>query len=371
MFFRSSFLFVDFFFVLSGFVITHAYWLETKTAEDAAFFMLRRLGRLWPLQVATLTAFGLLFLLALRFRGLEVVTGEATSASFATNFFLVHALGIHNSATWNYPSWSISAEFVTYGIFAFACVVFALRRSVLPAIALAALGLATLVTFGTSIDVTYDFGLFRCLYGFFVGHIVYRLTLRVNANALSLWPLAEIAIVGAVVLLLSTDDRNIRYLSPLLFGVCVFVFAQEKGVLSAVLKSRPIAALGRWSYSIYMTHALVIVLVYNVATTLQSKMGLVVFAKREVLGADIWLINIGGRFTTDAIVIAYLAILIGLSALTYRLIEIPGQKAFALLIRKIESARRAGAGRSRGGTNGTKRVVFAFRGGPSPNRQTG
>jgi peptidoglycan/LPS O-acetylase OafA/YrhL len=330
--FRSNFLLVDYFFVLSGFVITHAYWQKLKTPKDAAFFMLFRLGRLWPLHLAMLIAFGLLFLLTLRFRGLDMGYGKVTGASFVTNFFLIHALGMHDWETWNFPSWSISAEFVTYGMFGL--LVFSLRRSALPAIALAVFGLVILVLFSNKgIGATYDLGLFRCIYGFFVGHIVYRLSLR-DLNVSS-W--MEVAIVGVVIAFLSIDNLNIRYLSPFLFGACVLVFAQERGLLSAALKSRPIAAFGRWSYSIYMTHAFIAVALYNVVITFQSKTGLVLFAKREVLGSEIWLMNIGGRFVTDAIAVIYLGIVIGFSALTYRLIEIPGQKAFAILIRKIKA----------------------------------
>src|SRR5689334_10931955 len=56
---QHSFLFVDFF-VLSGFVIAHAYRDQIHTIRDLGSFILRRFGRLWPLSAFVLLAFGLL-----------------------------------------------------------------------------------------------------------------------------------------------------------------------------------------------------------------------------------------------------------------------------------------------------------------------
>ena len=56
-FIRNAYLFVDFFFVLSGFVITHSYAARLGTIEELGSFALKRFGRLWPLHVAVLLAF--------------------------------------------------------------------------------------------------------------------------------------------------------------------------------------------------------------------------------------------------------------------------------------------------------------------------
>lgn len=48
---RNAYLFVDFFFVLSGFVISHAYAARIESSSEALRFMVRRFGRVWPLPV--------------------------------------------------------------------------------------------------------------------------------------------------------------------------------------------------------------------------------------------------------------------------------------------------------------------------------
>jgi peptidoglycan/LPS O-acetylase OafA/YrhL len=45
-FVRNSYLFVDFFFVLSGFVITHSTWGRINTSESLFGFVLKRFARL-------------------------------------------------------------------------------------------------------------------------------------------------------------------------------------------------------------------------------------------------------------------------------------------------------------------------------------
>jgi peptidoglycan/LPS O-acetylase OafA/YrhL len=51
-FVRHSGLFVDFFFVLSGFVIAYNYGDQVRNLKDVFLFMQRRFARLWPLRGA-------------------------------------------------------------------------------------------------------------------------------------------------------------------------------------------------------------------------------------------------------------------------------------------------------------------------------
>ena len=55
-FVHGGYLFVDFFFVLSGFVITHSYGERITDRGELGRFMLRRFGRVWPLHAVVLMA---------------------------------------------------------------------------------------------------------------------------------------------------------------------------------------------------------------------------------------------------------------------------------------------------------------------------
>ena len=62
---RNSYLFVDFFFVLSGFVIAHAYGDRIGDLADFGRFVALRLGRLWPLHATVLGLFLVVEIVAL------------------------------------------------------------------------------------------------------------------------------------------------------------------------------------------------------------------------------------------------------------------------------------------------------------------
>src|SRR3954471_3680449 len=54
---RNGYLFVDLFFVLSGFVIFAAYGSRMRNAQDLRSFLIRRIGRLLPLLLFSALAF--------------------------------------------------------------------------------------------------------------------------------------------------------------------------------------------------------------------------------------------------------------------------------------------------------------------------
>lgn len=91
----NAHLFVDFFFVLSGFVITHAYVDRLKTADDAAFMMWRRLGRLWPLHLAILAGFIALELMVPIVVSLTGVSRGAASPFDLDSSALLSAISTH------------------------------------------------------------------------------------------------------------------------------------------------------------------------------------------------------------------------------------------------------------------------------------
>lgn len=351
-FVRGSYLFVDFFFVLSGFVITHAYIHRLNSTADGGNFLIRRLGRVWPLHAATLIAFiPLEMVKALAISGeTAAFTDRFAPSSILSNLFLVHSLGIEDGLTWNIPSWSISAEFLAYVTFAALCLL--ARRTWLvtvSAVALSATG--AFVVMGWSdqyIDTSFDFGYFRCLYGFFTGHVAYRLFQATRgAGLLSRLPmrrptvgstiagLSEGLSLAAVIIFVATARGNaLSYASPLLFGLVVWVFAFEGGVISRLLAMRPFQWLGARSYSVYMVHALVIALYEKAAVATQRLSGQPMFVEQATDGVEDRLISFGATWMMDFLALAYLGTVVAVASLTYRFVEIPGQSSFNALLSK-------------------------------------
>ncbi|HJW41067.1 MAG TPA: acyltransferase [Rhizomicrobium sp.] len=330
---RNAWLFVDFFFVLSGFVIAHAYGEALATAPQVRTFALRRLGRLWPLHVAVLAA-----LVGLEFAHLVIAywhpiageraafTADRSPIAILTNLFLVQSLGLHPYETWNGPAWSISTEFYTYLVFALVYLAArdrALRTAL--SLLLAVGGVAVLAHFSRyGMRETYGLGFFRCLYGFFAGVLTYEVWRRGVMKRLS-GSFAEAIILAAVVafIALAPGNRAVEYLATPLFALAVLVFAAERGILSRALTTRPAAALGRWSYSIYMVHTLVIVLAFNATHVAE-----LVFHRARLVHLEDGNAIFGLGAWNNLAILAILAAVVALSALTWRVIERPGQRLF-------------------------------------------
>lgn len=336
---RNGWLFVDFFFVLSGFVIAHSYGEKLGDGSRVKDFVIRRLGRLWPLHLVMLSAMVALELAHLVLQHTHPVAGEhaafiADRSPFAilTNFFLVQAMGLHDFETWNGPAWSISCEFYTYLVFAAVCF-FTIRRGprLIASGLLALLGLLVLARFSDyGMRETFHWAIFRCFFGFFVGVLTYE-GWRAGAGK---WfagrtpmEIAVLALVGMFITVVP-GRAALEYLATPMFAVAVLVFANESGDVSQWLAARPAAALGRWSYSIYMVHTFVIASLFSVLHVAEFKLHQTWLVHLADGGA---VIDMGSTAANDAMMLAFAGAAVLLAAVTYRFVELPGQALFARL----------------------------------------
>ena len=109
-------LFVDLFFVVSGFVIARQYFGRVSDAASIGRFLWRRLARIYPLHLATL-AFYLALAGALHFGAVRTDNPARYPLSdLPAQFLLLHAF-VGECLTFNFPSWSLSAEMFCYVLF--------------------------------------------------------------------------------------------------------------------------------------------------------------------------------------------------------------------------------------------------------------
>lgn len=123
-------LFVDLFFVISGFVIASQYMGKVDGIRSVNRFLWRRLARIYPLHLATL-----LFYLAVAAVIHSNLANTSNSARYPLSdlpaqLLLLHAL-IGERLTFNFPSWSLSAEMFCYVIFPLIVLIAAPRRNLL------------------------------------------------------------------------------------------------------------------------------------------------------------------------------------------------------------------------------------------------
>lgn len=295
---RHSYLFVDFFFVLSGFIISVT---QERRPDPPGRFIWKRIARIWPLHAAMLGVFVAFSLSKGDFNADE----QHSALAIVTNLLMVHAWGVHGALTWNDPSWSISVEWFLYLLFAALALVSAGRARLLTYAGLVAAGILTLFFFAPSgMGSTFDFGIARGLAGFFMGALIARAPLRPFGTG------AELAAVLGVVTFVASGVAP--YVASFVFGAAVYVFAGSQGLVGRALLWRPFVLLGALSYSIYMIHAAAIAAIWGVG----ARIGWV--ARDRGLDAGPW---------GDPLAAVYIAAIIAVAAVSYFLFEDPVRRA--------------------------------------------
>ncbi len=117
-FLRSGVMAVPGFFVLSGFVLTHNYAaaFARPRLKRVIAFLGRRLARIYPVHFVTLVTVLAMFLVGRHF-GYRLAEEGYTMRDFILNVVLAQYWIPSFRLNWNYPSWSISAEWFAYLLF--------------------------------------------------------------------------------------------------------------------------------------------------------------------------------------------------------------------------------------------------------------
>lgn len=330
-FVQEAWLFVDFFFVLSGFVIAVSYGDKLAGGFGIWRFIGLRLGRLYPLHVAILALMvllqaGILLGQAAGIGGLDgerPFTGNYTLDLLVTQLTFTNVIIFDGAIGWNNPSWSISAEFWTYLI---AAIVFVLapRGWVRVAAVITVAALAVLATSGEANLLRVDeFAIVRCCYGFFLGVLTYRLY-RHWEQGLERAPLTWLqgGIVVLVAAFVSVAGKGpVTLLAPPLFALTVLAFATDRGVLGRMM-CRPFPRLlGRLSYGIYMVHMLVLIVLLQGLAVVQSAFGWQLIEIGAGGGKRLGVDELSGTL----LVVTTLALIVAAAYILNRLVEEPAR----------------------------------------------
>jgi len=333
---ENAALFVDFFFVLSGFVMAHAY--GSRIAEGLKFgdFLILRLGRLWPLHIVALSLWIPLVLVRLSLGETPGFITAHQPTSFLVNATLLNSIGLTPYLSWNYPSWSIGAEMVAY--IAFFAAAATGRLSLARAMLLSACAYGAMLALGAhTFQRHFDLGALRAIGGFFLGVAAFAL-FRTPSNT-RLTGALEIVVVAAAALLLTRAPGSLlnELATFAVFALAVLVFAAGAGPISRLLRQPAVIWLGTVSYSVYMLHALVFQTVRLVATQYGDLPKLMVLSpvdmpRQFLITPQAWLINLGA-----------LAVTLALATLAYRWIERPARAWTRDLVERRAATRPAAA----------------------------
>ena len=323
---NNGYIAVDFFFVLSGFVIASAYQERVERTADFGRFVVRRLGRLYPLHVAVLGVYLLLeFQRAHQHPGVGF-TGERTLPAFFVDLALAQGFNGYD-LTWNMPAWSISVELWTNVGFA-ALALWAGRRlpwvSGLVVLALGAVFAWKGTRFGAISEAETQIlkDSLQCVMEFFLGVLALNLFRWAQRQGWRPWGALEWLALPAAAATFAFAPWMAGFSSAAVFTTVVLLFAFEAGPVSRALKHRFPLMLGTTSYSIYLTHSLYTLGAFHLVGFIGRSL------KTEWLiydeGRD--LLVLGGPWAMDLVALACLAVTVLSSIATYRWIEDPARR---------------------------------------------
>ncbi|RRB07407.1 acyltransferase family protein [Larkinella rosea] len=335
---NRMYLMVDFFFILSGFVLCHVYgkWFQ-DSVESPEFkrFTIARFARVYPLHfvslLATVAIFGVSGWLGIPKN--PVLEANNNLYSFLTNLFLLQAMNLHDWFSWTHAAWSISVEWWMYMLFPFLVKPFMqLKPLGRIAVVLACFGGYLVLTFliipnlpapaalpffkpdplNNTVNAAVQYGFLRCLCGFVLGMLMYQ-GYRENwgkswlANGFTL-SFLTVGLFTCMHFALA-DVFSVSFLPFILLSA-----AYGSPFMDRFLGTKPLQRLGDWSFSIYLVHQPLLFLLGNAYAYHQ-------FAQDGAYGQPPkpdWL-------TGWLLTLAFIVITLAVSALTYRSVEVPAR----------------------------------------------
>ena len=327
-FFRNGWVAVDFFFVLSGFVIASVY--EPRIASSGALtrFVVRRVGRLYPLHLFMLALLLVIEAGKLALGDPAAFTGNTGWPAFWSSLALLNGFNAY-AQSWNYPSWSVGIEFwanLAAGALILACGRWFRLGAMVTIAALAAFLFS---------DQWIDYGdaqgrmeiLFNAAeYGleFFVGMLTFAAFDGARRRGIGAPPGLDLVALAITMAVFRYGDVMPPLSKAAAFAVVVLILAFERGPLAWLLRRRPCLWLGTVSYSIYLTHAAYVTAFSMVLYAVGERLGLTVAS--QIGGEEV--ITVGGPWVEDALALALVAMVVASSGLTYRFVEDPARRWF-------------------------------------------
>ncbi len=336
--FHGSFLVVEMFFVLSGYLVTKVYAERVADWRDAGALAIERLGRLYPMHLAVLIVWILLFYGKQMANEILLLLGVDLGMTPASqqlpfdagyllmNLFMLHGIGIQDSLAYNYPAWSISVDFwsfvIVVGLF-----MLAPQRPVRIRLALAGLSMCALHAAHTwwSIGMPSEQAtpmmfkvLTRGATAYFIGMLAFEWQRHRRLPESEILHTALQLTCMALLLVVVPNQQVLpfnQFYACAIWAVLIVSLSEGRGLVATLLSCPALVWLGKRSFSMYMTHALLLML----------------FQRRLMAIDDVTL--------STVMLFIYLGAAIVIAHLSHRLIEERGYAPFLALARRLQATR--------------------------------
>ena len=164
----------------------------------------------------------------------------------------------------NFPSWSVSAEIIAYSLFGLTYLFFSSKK-IISHFYLILISILIYLFKENTFLADYSWLFLRAVVGFNFGCIVnwlFKKNITVNSFCELFLPL----LVLAFLFLFNIYDSKQFFLldlivRPAFFGFVIFIILSTNNIFSKALESKPMIFLGKLSYSIYLNHVLLLLVI--------------------------------------------------------------------------------------------------------------
>lgn len=294
-FLMNSYLFVDVFFILSGFIMVECYGARLRRPgqkvpdwQHVQKFWNRRFLKILPNYYAALL---ISLVLAILLNLLRNDTFPVACLARSLGAYIVMAQELSGGVCYNInqPLWSIVTELIAYLAFP---VLLLLRPGLLPILAVG-FYCTLLVSDGGVAPISGGASVLRTFAGFMFGmylaHVHAFLSDRVKS---ALQVPAFLALMGATAL-------GLHGMALAFAGVVVLATASQTGPLTRLSQAKWLYRLGRISFSLYLLHVPFLVIFNLTLHKLEADFDLILFASRPeaiVLGAMVISLGVGTAY---------------------------------------------------------------------------
>lgn len=246
---------VDVFFVLSGFILTYVYYdkffLNKVSWKDYYHFVVKRFAKIYPLHfLITLIFIPVVYIAKYLF---HQETLKVYPEALLQNFLMIHSWNTTEQLSWNFPSWSISAEWFAY-LFLFVPLALLYRKGRFLFVVLGLMVISLFVYRWFRIpNFTMDFytvnGLPRIIPEFILGMLIGLVKLKYHFSRLT----SSLLFFGSLLFL------GVSYSTAYFQELSVFPFAglilslSYKTYFDFVFSSKQLVYLGNISFAFYLT----------------------------------------------------------------------------------------------------------------------
>jgi peptidoglycan/LPS O-acetylase OafA/YrhL len=307
---------VELFFIISGYIISRQYGHFILNGNIShRIFLINRISRLWPIHTFSLFLILGLELYFYAYLGKwHIINPEDTVSAFLANLFLIQSITPFEGATWNKPGWSVLTELAVNAIWVLSLITLVWKPRIAIILVLGCASLLVTISHTTNIppgDTFLGFSFYtltRGVLGFSLGYLIYYSGMKLKFPNLT----AIITIIFFIIGLIYYEFTSIYYFDFLciliIFPLLILLAIDPNNFLSNFLENPLLLFLGTISYSVYLLHTPIKVLIESL------------------------LIHKGlGIFPAPYMGFFLLFIVLLCSTLSWHLIEKPGMR----LIRKI------------------------------------